>query len=393
MGNRLTSPPGPTTRCPQARRWSIIPAGRPAKVVINSISSAGAISIAPASGATSYQWMTSIAGTGDFGAEQTLTVTGTNPLTGTIALIPNAYNHVLVRGLNASGQPGPWSATKEVSSAVAATPTAPTISGVTISGVTTQGQTLTATPGTVTGSPTPTVTYQWQRDVAGNASYSNISGATSNTYTLVSADTGNKVRVVATAANGVGSNATANSSATALIASAGATIAFRSAGAIGVGIPSSTGVGSPAGKAAGDLLLRAVGYAEANQPDNSATKTVVPTPTNWTDIVREDFFGNGGGGVFKRVADGTANDTPSPITVTDTRSGDFITDCVLAFTGGSGLVDGYATARASGISNTTFKAPDLTSNGPNRRLVRPPQVATSRTSQWTSWMRRSAQAP
>src|SRR5205085_5786633 len=126
-----------------------------------------------------------------------------------------------------------------------------------------------ATPGTVTGSPTPTVTYQWQRDVAGNASYSNISGATSNTYTLVSADAGNKIRVVATAANGVGSNATANSTATALIASAGATIAFRSVGTQGVsslgtggGTLTATAPSKPAGTAVGDLLLRFVQYAD-----------------------------------------------------------------------------------------------------------------------------------
>lgn len=89
-----------------------------------------------------------------------------------------------------------------------------------ISGTETENEVLSASTGAWSGSPTPTYTYQWQRDTAGDASYSNISGATSSTYTLTSSDTGNKIRVVVTATNSEGS-ASANSSPTGLIAKAG----------------------------------------------------------------------------------------------------------------------------------------------------------------------------
>lgn len=51
------------------------------------------------------------------------------------------------------------------------------------------------------GSPTPaeaTLSYQWQSATTSGGVYSNIPGATDNTYTLVSADLGTFIRVVAT---------------------------------------------------------------------------------------------------------------------------------------------------------------------------------------------------
>jgi hypothetical protein len=84
------------------------------------------------------------------------------------------------------------------------------------SGTATVGQTLSATTGTWTGTPTPTYTYQWQRDTAGNLSFSNIGSATASTYVLVDADDGNKVRCVVTGTNTAGS-ATGNSNALGLV--------------------------------------------------------------------------------------------------------------------------------------------------------------------------------
>lgn len=83
----------------------------------------------------------------------------------------------------------------------------------TISGTAQVGQTLTATPGTWSGNPTPTYSYQWQRGTT------NIAGATSATYTLVSADAGSTVRVVVTATNSAGS-ASANSANSATVTQA-----------------------------------------------------------------------------------------------------------------------------------------------------------------------------
>ena len=81
----------------------------------------------------------------------------------------------------------------------------PTISSATISGTSVVGQVLTATASGVTGTPAPTLSYQWKRGAA------NI-GTNANTYTLVSADAGQSITCVVTATNAGGSaNATSNS--------------------------------------------------------------------------------------------------------------------------------------------------------------------------------------
>lgn len=77
----------------------------------------------------------------------------------------------------------------------------------TISGTVTIGSTLTSSTGTWTGAPAPTFTYQWQRGTT------NISGATSSTYTIQLGDAGNTLRCVVTATNSLGS-ASANSANT-----------------------------------------------------------------------------------------------------------------------------------------------------------------------------------
>jgi len=87
----------------------------------------------------------------------------------------------------------------------------------TISGTTTFGQVLTTTTGTWSNSPT--YSYQWSRAATSGGSYTNISGATSSTYTLVTADVGQYLKSTVTATNGSGS-ASATSSATAQIAKA-----------------------------------------------------------------------------------------------------------------------------------------------------------------------------
>jgi hypothetical protein len=79
-----------------------------------------------------------------------------------------------------------------------------------ISGLPQVGQTLTATNGTWTNSPT-SFTYQWNR--AGSA----ISGATASAYVPVSADVGNTLTISVTATNGFGSSTPATSAATSAV--------------------------------------------------------------------------------------------------------------------------------------------------------------------------------
>ena len=87
----------------------------------------------------------------------------------------------------------------------------------TISGTARQGDLLTADPGTWSGAQPMTFAYQWRRCDTNGANCSDIGGATSKTYTLTSADVGNKLRVRVRASNSAGSG-TATSLPTAVVA-------------------------------------------------------------------------------------------------------------------------------------------------------------------------------
>lgn len=109
---------------------------------------------------------------------------------------------VLVTGTNTAGS----SAAASSPVTVAPISVAPSNTAVpTISGTPTVGQTLTATSdGTWTGTPTPTLARNWQRDGV------DIGGATGTTYVLQAGDATHQISVLVTATNTAGS-ATASS--------------------------------------------------------------------------------------------------------------------------------------------------------------------------------------
>ncbi|MGH3136425.1 MAG: hypothetical protein ACRDPV_08030 [Gaiellaceae bacterium] len=92
----------------------------------------------------------------------------------------------------------------------------------TISGNVAVGQTLTATTGTWTESPT-SFAYQWQRCDPAGANCSSIAGAVSQAYATADADVGSTLRVSVTARNAAGA-ATAVSAPTGVVSAAGAPI-------------------------------------------------------------------------------------------------------------------------------------------------------------------------
>lgn len=87
----------------------------------------------------------------------------------------------------------------------------------TISGTAREGQTLTASNGTWSNSPT-SFTYQWQRCASDGTGCGDITGAVSKTYTVAAGDVGHTVRVAVTAINADG-KATADSAPTEVVAS------------------------------------------------------------------------------------------------------------------------------------------------------------------------------
>jgi hypothetical protein len=73
-----------------------------------------------------------------------------------------------------------------------------------ITGTFEEGQKFEAHAGVWTGNPAPTLTYQWQLYDPETNSWSDISGATSETYTPGPGDVGKTVRLVVTATNSAG---------------------------------------------------------------------------------------------------------------------------------------------------------------------------------------------
>src|SRR5207253_3149270 len=86
----------------------------------------------------------------------------------------------------------------------------------TISGTAQQGQTLTASNGSWTNSPS-SYAYQWQRCDSAGANCTAIAGATAQTYTVAAADVGFTLRVAVTASNAGGSSSPATSAQTAVV--------------------------------------------------------------------------------------------------------------------------------------------------------------------------------
>jgi hypothetical protein len=77
-----------------------------------------------------------------------------------------------------------------------------------------QGQTLTASTGTF--SMTPTFTYAWQRCDAAGAACTDIAGATASSYVVATEDVATTLRVTVTATNRFGT-ATGQSVQTAVV--------------------------------------------------------------------------------------------------------------------------------------------------------------------------------
>lgn len=86
------------------------------------------------------------------------------------------------------------------------------VTASTIAGSVFEGATLTLTPATWNGRPTPTLTYRWQRDGV------DIAGETGLTYVTTGADVGHAIRAVTDATNTGGAASSASSAITVLAA-------------------------------------------------------------------------------------------------------------------------------------------------------------------------------
>ena len=163
-----------------------------------------------------YQWLRCPASGGAGNGSDCAVIGGatTNsyvPATGDVGFTLRAQ----VTAINADGQ---TTATSNPTAVVAAQAGPPNTSPPTISGTTTVGSTLTANPGTWTGTSI-TFAYQWQRCDTAGANCSPITNATNTTYVLANEDLGHTLRVAVTATDATGPH-TVTSAQTATVTTA-----------------------------------------------------------------------------------------------------------------------------------------------------------------------------
>jgi hypothetical protein len=158
----------------------------------------------------SYQWMRCAASGNGCTAIPGATNSGYTP----VAADAGSTLTAVVTATNSSG-----SATAEAPPTAAVTaPPANTIPP-SLAGSAAQGQLLTVSPGSWSGYPAPTFSYQWMRCAASGNGCTAIPGATNSGYTPVAADAGSTLTAVVTATNSSGSIAAA-SAPTASVAAA-----------------------------------------------------------------------------------------------------------------------------------------------------------------------------
>jgi len=145
-----------------------------------------------------------------------------NAATYTIQSADSGYSIRLVvtvkNGLGSTAVASPLSA--PVGGTTTPTASPPTNSTLpTISGTPQAGQTLVASPGSWTGSPTG-YAYQWQDCDQSGGSCSVIVGASTSTYIAQSGDVGDTLRLVVTASNSSGSSSATSAATPAVVAAA-----------------------------------------------------------------------------------------------------------------------------------------------------------------------------
>jgi hypothetical protein len=155
-----------------------------------------------------YQWEDCFS----LGEEGCLSVSGATGPSYVLTASDVGYTmRVVVTATNAGGfTPATSAATAEVEDASPPPPAAPkNTAAPSISGVAEEGQTLTASVGSWSNSPT-SYAYQWQDCTTEGKGCTNDAGAMGPTYKLTSADVGNAVRVLVVATNAGGSGKAAS---------------------------------------------------------------------------------------------------------------------------------------------------------------------------------------
>jgi hypothetical protein len=115
---------------------------------------------------------------------------------------------------------------------------------------------------------------------------------------------------------------------------------------------------APSGVTSGDLLVLCIG--------NSTTTRTITTPTGWTQIANvQDGFGSQRGAMYRRIADGSSDDTPTVSFGGTCDSAAFI----LRITGQHATTYLDTSASASQTSGATAAIPSITTAEADELLI------------------------
>ena len=244
-------------------------------------------------------------------------------------------------------------------------------SAPTISGTTTFGQVLTAGNGSWSESPSA-YTYQWSRSATSGGAYTSIPSATSSTYTLVTADVGQYLKLRVLAANSAGSTPE-TSTATAQIARANQTITFSSLGTSSKTYPYSQALSmSTSGSSGAGAITYAIvagGSATSCALSNSSASATITASTSGTCLVAATIAAdtNYNSATSSNLTFTFSKASQSALSISST-SGSFGTPLTLATNGGSG--DGLVTyVYAEGTTTCTLSSGVLTAAATGTCLV------------------------
>jgi subtilase family serine protease len=283
-------------------------------------------------------------GSGDVNASQTIT-----------GLTPNTTYYVEAQASNVAG-PASTTEWESFTTLPAPPPSAPVnTSPPFISGTAEGGYTLSSVPGSWTGYPTPTYSYQWQSCNADGSGCATVSGATASSYTATAADVGRTLQLVVTADNNQGpSSATSNMSA--LVVAEGLpvnVVAPILSGSAIVGDMLSTTDGSWTGSPAPGPNLT---YAWQRSTDSGTTWTPI------TGSISASYTLTGADSGFLVRAVVTATNTDTAVSADSANSG-----VVAAVTGpvstASPIITGSYVGQAASTDNgswTTNSTPNFT---------------------------------
>jgi len=150
-----------------------------------------------------YQWLRCAASGGAADGSDCAAIGGAT--TSSYAVASGDVGFTLRIRVTATNADGQASAVSNATAVVVAQAGPPNTQAPTISGTATVGSTLTANPGTWTGTSV-TFTYQWRRCDASGNNCSVITGATGTTYVIASGDAGSTLRVAVTGTDSTGGN-------------------------------------------------------------------------------------------------------------------------------------------------------------------------------------------